>query len=168
MCALLFIICLHSPPASTLALTRENSWQQGQQSQEKEKKDDPQVREHVEVINVELILRAILKGKTIANLKKEDITIYEDGTQVPITSFLPVTRKLGLLEKMKEEKQKELDFKTGKPGTDSRLLSALPFDSARRHVGSASSYGAFHAKSGAGHNERRLRFRRDRRALLLS
>lgn len=116
MCAFLFILCLLTPAASTLAYSHKSSGQQDPQNQDKEKKQEPQVREHVEVINVELVLRAILKGKTVANLKKEDITIYEDGTPVPITSFLPVKRKLGLLEKMKEEKKKELEFKTGKPG----------------------------------------------------
>jgi hypothetical protein len=85
------------------------------QEKDEQKTQEPQVREHVEVVNVELILRAQRKGKAVSNLKKEDITIYEDGTPVPITSFLEVRRKMGLLDKTKEKEKPKVEFKPEKP-----------------------------------------------------
>lgn len=105
--AFFFVLCLLCALASPV---------QSQEPATKSKEnEEPQVREHVEVVNVELILRALRKGKSVTDLKKEDITIYEDGTAVPVTSFLPVHRKLGLLEKIKEEKKQEVEFKTEPP-----------------------------------------------------
>ncbi|MCP5102173.1 MAG: hypothetical protein GY950_02280, partial [bacterium] len=48
----------------------------------------------VEVINAEVIVRAVKKGKPVGGLKKSDLTLYENGKQTEITSFFEVRRKI--------------------------------------------------------------------------
>ncbi len=53
------------------------------------------VKEYVKVENVELIVRALLKGNPLGGLKAEDFILLENGKQIKITSFSEVRRKIG-------------------------------------------------------------------------
>ncbi len=87
------------------------------ETREQTEDEKPEVKEYVEVVNVEVIVRALRKGKLVGGLKKSDFTLYEDGKKQEITSFLEVRRKLGLIKKtgaieksIKPEKPKRLFF----------------------------------------------------------
>ena len=67
--------------------------------------------EYTEVTNVELIVRAMFKGKAISGLKKSDFIILEDGEELKITSLTEVRRKIG-------EKVVESEPVTGKKEAD--------------------------------------------------
>ncbi|MCP5051058.1 MAG: hypothetical protein GY940_28095 [bacterium] len=66
------------------------------QSQDQEK--DNTTKEYVEVVNVEMILRAMRKGQPVSGLKKSDLVLLEDGKEVEITSFTEYRRKIGTKE----------------------------------------------------------------------
>ncbi len=83
-------------------------------------------KEYVEVINVEVIVRALSKGKLVGNLKKSNFTLYENGEKQEITSFMEIRRKIG--KEATEYKEKEISEKPGKK----RLF--LLFFLAYRHV----------------------------------
>jgi hypothetical protein len=51
-------------------------------------------REYVEVVNIQMVLRALKKGRTIGGLRQEDVTLYENGKAMPLTSFREVRRKV--------------------------------------------------------------------------
>ncbi len=74
-----------------------NSATKGQDStqENQEQKIEP-LHEYVEVINVEVFLRALKKGKPIGGLSASDFTLYEDGKPLDITSFLEIRRKIGM------------------------------------------------------------------------
>jgi len=59
------------------------------------RQEDPQVQEFVEVVNVEVIVRALRKGKPVSGLKEFDFTLFENGKQQKITSFMEIKRKIG-------------------------------------------------------------------------
>lgn len=49
----------------------------------------------VEVTNVEVIVRALKKGKPVGGLLESDFTLYENGQKRDITSFMEIRRKIG-------------------------------------------------------------------------
>ncbi|MCX6582079.1 MAG: hypothetical protein NT166_18070 [Candidatus Aminicenantes bacterium] len=51
--------------------------------------------EYVEVINAEVIVRALKKEQLVGGLQKSDFTLYENGKKQEITSFQEVKRKIG-------------------------------------------------------------------------
>ncbi|MCP5104906.1 MAG: hypothetical protein GY950_16080 [bacterium] len=56
---------------------------------------DEQIKEYVEVINAEVIVRAQKKGQLVSGLKQPNFTLYENGKKQTVTSFMEVTRKIG-------------------------------------------------------------------------
>jgi hypothetical protein len=52
-------------------------------------------QEFVEVINTELIVRALKKGKPVGDLKIEDFSLFENGQERKITSFMEIRRRIG-------------------------------------------------------------------------
>lgn len=59
-------------------------------------KETPQLKEYVDIIHMEVYLRALQKGKPVAGLKKEDLVLYENGKPVEISSMTEVKRKIGV------------------------------------------------------------------------
>lgn len=60
------------------------------------------VKEYAEVVNVEVIVRALRKGEPVGGLQQGDFSLYEDDRQREITSFVEVRRKIGTAEKAVE------------------------------------------------------------------
>ncbi|MCX6579915.1 MAG: hypothetical protein NT166_06990 [Candidatus Aminicenantes bacterium] len=58
------------------------------------------VKEYVEVINIEVIVRAQRSGQPAAGLPQSVFTLYENGEKQKITSFMGIRRKIGLTGKM--------------------------------------------------------------------
>jgi len=54
-----------------------------------------ELTEYVEVVNVELIVRALLDGKPVGDLKTSDFILLENGKELPITSLTEIRRKIG-------------------------------------------------------------------------
>ncbi|MCP5046986.1 MAG: hypothetical protein GY940_07420 [bacterium] len=54
------------------------------------------VSEYVEVVNIQMVLRALRKGQPVGGLSKSDFTLYENGKPTPITSLTEVRRHVGL------------------------------------------------------------------------
>lgn len=61
-------------------------------AQEREEK----IEEYMDVINVEILARAMKNGQPVGGLLKEDLTLYENGQPVEITSFFEVKRRMGV------------------------------------------------------------------------
>lgn len=57
----------------------------------------------VEVTNVEVIVRALKKGKPVGDLKQSDFTLYENGQKRELTSFMEIRRKIGAAQPEKQE-----------------------------------------------------------------
>lgn len=55
-----------------------------------------QVQEFVEVVNVEVIVRVLKKGKPVCGLKESDFIILENDKPQTVTSFMEVKRKIGV------------------------------------------------------------------------
>lgn len=71
--------------------------QQGsKQAVKKDEKTASAFQEFVEVLNVEVILRAMRKGELVSGLNASDFTLFENGQPVTITSFQEVKRKVGV------------------------------------------------------------------------
>lgn len=51
--------------------------------------------EFVQVINAEVIVRALRKGNPVSGLQQSDFILYENGREREITSFMEVRRKIG-------------------------------------------------------------------------
>lgn len=80
-----------------------------------EKQTEPgDVTEYVEVLNVELIVRAMRDGNAVGGLKTADFTLLENGKQLPITSFTEVRRKIGEKKIIPVTKTAEAPAKTQK------------------------------------------------------
>ncbi|MDQ1351487.1 MAG: hypothetical protein QG657_1790 [Acidobacteriota bacterium] len=60
------------------------------------------VKEYVEVINVEVIVRALRGDQPASGLPQSIFTLYENGKKQKITSFMEVRRKIGLTGKMEQ------------------------------------------------------------------
>jgi hypothetical protein len=60
-----------------------------------EKDETETQKEYVEVINIEVIVRALKKGQLVGGLEKSDFTLYENGQKQEITSFMEIKRKIG-------------------------------------------------------------------------
>lgn len=60
-----------------------------------QQQENQQVQEFVEVVNVEVIVRALRKGKPVSGLNESDFTLFENGNRQKITSFMEVKRKIG-------------------------------------------------------------------------
>ena len=71
-------------------------------------------KEYVEVINVEVIVRALKKGRLVGSLEKPDFTLYENGEKQEITSFTEIRRKIGSEPEVIKEKEEESTEKPGK------------------------------------------------------
>lgn len=86
-----------------------------------------QTQEYIEVINVQLILRAWKDGKPLSGLKQGDITLYEDGKPITLTSFQEIRRKVGTVGTQENRKPRLffLYFRAVEP--DPRLREALDF-----------------------------------------
>jgi len=54
------------------------------------------LKEYVEVVNVEVIIRALSSGQPVGGLKKSDFTLFENEKKRGITSFLEIRRKVGV------------------------------------------------------------------------
>jgi hypothetical protein len=91
--ALIFII-LHLVPT---CLTGQTVAPQDQN------KEDPQIKEFVEVINIEMTVRALRKGKPIGDLKADDFILTENGKKLDITSFTEIRRKIGTRDEVELE-----------------------------------------------------------------
>lgn len=66
--------------------------------QEPSQEENP-VKEYVEVINVEVIVRALRSDQPAAGLPQSVFTLYENGEKQKITSFMEVRRKIGVTGK---------------------------------------------------------------------
>jgi len=55
-----------------------------------------QINEFVDVVNIEVLVRALKKKELVGGLKKSDFTLYENDVPLDITSFQEVRRKVGL------------------------------------------------------------------------
>jgi hypothetical protein len=64
--------------------------------------EETPVKEYVEVINVEVIVRALRSGQPAAGLPQAVFTLYENGEKQKITSFMEVRRKIGLTGKTEQ------------------------------------------------------------------
>lgn len=60
------------------------------------------VKEYVEVINIEVIVRAQRSGQPAAGLPQSVFTLYENGEKQKMTSFMEIRRKIGLTGKIAE------------------------------------------------------------------
>ena len=49
--------------------------------------DQDTIREEVRVVNIEVPVRVMLKGKAVANLNKTDFKLYENGIEQNIHGF---------------------------------------------------------------------------------
>ncbi len=58
--------------------------------------EENSVKEYAEVINVEVIVRALRNSQPAAGLPQSVFTLYENGKKQKITSFMEVRRKIGL------------------------------------------------------------------------
>jgi hypothetical protein len=65
------------------------------QTTEQTKNQTTGSQEFVEVVNVELTLRALKDGHTVSGLKQSDVTLYENGKPIPLTSFHEIRRRMG-------------------------------------------------------------------------
>ncbi len=83
--------------------------------------EDQHIQEFVEVINVEVIVRALRKGQPVSGLKKSDFTLFENGKQQTITSFMEVKRKIGA-ETGKKEKKEEKAAEEPRKKTERRIF----------------------------------------------
>lgn len=72
-----------------------------------QQKDDATIKEYVEVVNVEMTLRALRKGQPVGGLKASDFILLEDGKELKITSFTELRKKIG---------RKEVELETDEPG----------------------------------------------------
>ncbi len=69
----------------------------GFQAHPQEEKGTQEIQEeYVEVINAEVIVRAVKKDRLVDGLQKADFTLYENGKKQEITSFQEVKRKIGI------------------------------------------------------------------------
>lgn len=68
--------------------------------------DDQKLEEYINVINVEINLRAYRGNRLVPNLTARDLQLFENGQQVPITSMTEVRRKIGT---------QQLEMEGGKP-----------------------------------------------------
>ncbi len=66
--------------------------------------EDERLKEYVEVINVEVAVRALEKGQLVSGLNQSDFTLYENGKKQAITSFMEIKRKIGV-EETREPKE---------------------------------------------------------------
>jgi VWFA-related protein len=76
-------------------LQSQESQQQPQQPLQQQTEEQADIKEYVEVVNVEMILRALRKGQPVGGLKKTDFRLMENGKELKITSFTEVRRKIG-------------------------------------------------------------------------
>jgi hypothetical protein len=60
--------------------------------------EDERLKEYVEVINVEVVVRALEKDQLVSGLNQTDFTLYENGKKQAITSFMEIKRKIGVEE----------------------------------------------------------------------
>jgi len=74
---------------------------------------DQKVKEWISVQNVEIIIRAMQRGKALSGLKESDFTLLENGKTMKITSLTEVRRKIGSNKIQMEVGEK--DEKPGKP-----------------------------------------------------
>lgn len=56
------------------------------------------LKEHVDVVHVELLVRAIKKGDPVPGLKPKDFILLENGKQVPVSSVTEVKRRIASTE----------------------------------------------------------------------
>lgn len=89
-----------------LAGANKGFGQQKDKQDVKQKKDNATIKEYVEVVNVEMTLRALRKGKPVGGLKASDFILLEDGKQLQITSFTELRKKIG---------RKEVELETDEP-----------------------------------------------------
>lgn len=64
-------------------------------SPQQETEQQEMQEEFVQVINAEVIVRAMRKGKPVSGLQQSDFVLYENGREREITSFMEVRRKIG-------------------------------------------------------------------------
>lgn len=64
----------------------------GKNSQEKPQ--DKVLQEFVRVVNVEMVVRVMQKGRAVGGLKKTDFTILEDGEPRPVNGFFEMRRRI--------------------------------------------------------------------------
>jgi hypothetical protein len=93
-----------------------------------QKKDDPQIKEFVEVVNVEMTVRALRKGKPVGDLKAGDFILTENGKRLNITSFTEIRRKIGTRDDI------ELEENEDTPKSKKRRFFLLYFWIQERHV----------------------------------
>ncbi|MCP4219806.1 MAG: hypothetical protein GY765_34560, partial [bacterium] len=74
---------------------------QGAQAQESDTNE--RVKEEVEVINMEVPVRVIHKGKPVHGLKKKDFTLRVNGKETPVNGFYEVRKKLETIGKKTAE-----------------------------------------------------------------
>jgi hypothetical protein len=97
-----------------------------------EKEQEP-VSEYVEVVNIEVIVRALKKGKPVGGLEKSDFKLFENGQPVEISSFQEIRRKVGVAEQAAAPEEQQVSnkrlfflyFWLSEP--DSRVHEALDF-----------------------------------------
>lgn len=91
---------------------------------------EQKVEEYMDVINVEILARALKDGQPVGGLLKEDLTLYENGEPVEITSFFEVKRRMGI-QNLKPDTQNTvkkkpriffLFFWISEPGTEYRKV----------------------------------------------
>lgn len=68
---------------------------------------DKKIEEYVDVVHAEILLRAIRDGKTVGGLTEKDLTLYENGKKVKITSMVEIKRKMKI-QKLGLETQEEM------------------------------------------------------------
>jgi len=66
-----------------------------QQKTKSQEEDTPKIKEYVEVVNVEMVLRALRNGAPVGGLTEKDFSFKENGQPLKITSFTEVRRKIG-------------------------------------------------------------------------
>ncbi len=93
-----------------LTLAALYSQQPQEEPKKQETQESPTIKEYVEVINVEMIVRALHKGQPVGGLKKSDFVLMEDGKELEITSFIEVRRKIGKKAAVTDSKDSSADM----------------------------------------------------------
>jgi hypothetical protein len=80
----LILVCAYLPVTA----------QEEHKDQKDEKAQEEKVREYVEVINTEVIVRAFHKGKPVGGLTEADFILFENGKKQRLTSVVEIRRKI--------------------------------------------------------------------------
>ena len=70
------------------------------------KKEDKPIREYVNIVNVELVLRVMKNGQTVGGFQKEDFKLFENGKERAINGFFEIRRRMAPIDGKNEETEK--------------------------------------------------------------